>query len=488
MGIAAALGIIAGSRTVAAEAVIAYFGLVAGFAILGALMQGYPRAIAVAALAGCIIGGVTSALAAPGDPPPYQGSRRIVTTAVVVSDPEQSRSGLRAFIRWADPDGHMRTSLMFASATTPFHRGDSVAIRGRADGAHADLVYASNLRVASHAGAVEELRARARRWLDETVRGSVGGSEGALALGLLVGDDSALTSDQERQVRDAGLSHITAVSGWNVTLVVTAVGTLLIALGLRGPFWVIAEAVALGAYVWLVGADAPVVRAAIMGALVIAARQLGRPAHGPTLIALATATMIAVDPSATSSLAFQLSILATAALIVAMRVTATWSGWRAILLLPLIATVAIGIATAPALTAATGQLSLVSIPANVTVGPLIPLAAAASILVVATVWHPILHTAASALAWSFTHLILWCAKTFSSVPGAVLDLPRPGDLSLRLSVVALIVIAAFLLPEGRLAVWQIDRWIRRDELAAAIASGGFALGTLVAVAIIVLSG
>ncbi len=476
MGLVAAFGVIAGARLVHAELWIAAFLLVGGLLTLAALSTAGPRLLAGTMMAGCVLGGAVAILNQGIEVPPYVGDDRVRTTALVTSDPAQNSRGMHAWVEWHDDRGAPRTSLMLARAWPRFHRGDRLQIVARVDGVDADVLSISSLTIERHAGAVEEQRARLRGWLDETVRTTVGGSEGALALGLLVGDDSALTRRDEDAVRRAGLSHITAVSGWNVTLVVASVGTLLLALRLRGPGWVAIEAAALAGYVWLVGADAPVMRAAIMGAFVIAARQLGRPTHGPTLIALAAALMIAADPSAPGLLSFQLSILATAALIVSLRYTARWTGLRAIVLAPVIATIAISLVTAPALAVRTGTLSLVSIPANVVAGPLVPLAAAGSVVVIASAWLPIVQTAAAAATWYLTHLILWISTMFAWVPGGVLQFRRADAFVLRGAVLALLAVAAFLLPEGRLVVWQIDRWIARDERAAVFVAAGLAIG------------
>ncbi len=485
MGIVAALGVIAGARLAIAGVAVAAVALAAGLLVIIILATGYTRLLGATLLAGCLAGGVAGYVLSDPPVPSYLGDDRVRTRVIVTSDPEQTPGGLRVNVDWQDQNGVRRRSAMFADAWPAFHRGDALSIVARVDGPEAEMLFASSLTIERHAGPLEERRARLRRWLDRTVRSRVGGSEGALALGLLIGDDSALTRDEEDVVRRAGLSHITAVSGWNVTLVVAVVGTLLLALGLRGPGWVGVEVAALVGYVWLVGADAPVVRAAIMGAWVIVARQLGRPAHGPTLIAFAAALMIAVDPSAPSSLSFQLSILATAALIVAVRYAARWHGWRAIVLGPLVATVAISVATAPALAAWTGTVSVVSVPANIVAAPLVPLAAAGSIVVVATGWLPALQTAAAAATWLLTHLILSIAAEFASVPGGVVTFAPVDDVVLRGAVVMLLVVAAFVLPEGRFVAWQIDRWMRRDERAAAIVTGGLAVGVIALVAIAV---
>ena len=476
MGLVAALGIIAGARLANADLWVLAVALLGGLLILVALTRDHVRVLCATLLIGFLAGSAAAVILREPTTPPYAGNGHERTTMTVISDPAQNPRGYHARVRWTDAQGIERTSFMLAGAWPRFHRGDTILATTRAEGINADSLIVSSLVVERHAATLEEQRSRLRNWLDGTVRGTVGGSEGALALGLLIGDDSAMTRHTDDAVRRAGLSHITAVSGWNVTLVVASVGALLLALGLRGPGWVTIEVGALAGYIWLVGADPPVIRAAIMGGFVIAARQLGRPAHGPSLIALAAALMIATDPSALSSLSFHLSILATAALIASLRYTARWSGLRAVVLTPMVATAAITLATAPAFAVTMGTISLVSIPANVLAGPLVPLAAAGGALIVATAWLPAIQVFVAAVTWYLTHLILWIAETFASVPGGVLQFRREDGLALRGAIFVMLVAAALLLPEGRFIAWQIDRWMQRDSRIAAFVAGGIVVG------------
>ena len=101
--------------------------------------------------------------------------------------------------------------------------------------------------------------------------------EAALLTGILLGDDSGLPADLEEEFRITGLTHIIAISGFNIAIlaVILLRGSRPF-VGFRGSAWVALGGVAI--YTVLVGADAAVVRAAIMGGLFIfATRSLGRP-------------------------------------------------------------------------------------------------------------------------------------------------------------------------------------------------------------------
>jgi competence protein ComEC len=95
----------------------------------------------------------------------------------------------------------------------------------------------------------------------------------------------------------SGLSHIAAVSGWNVSVVVATTGALFRAFGARGWRWLIVQLILLAGYVWIVGLEPPIQRAAIMGAIALVALQLGRPAHILTLLTITAGIMAAWNPA-----------------------------------------------------------------------------------------------------------------------------------------------------------------------------------------------
>ncbi|TWH66061.1 competence protein ComEC [Micromonospora olivasterospora] len=101
--------------------------------------------------------------------------------------------------------------------------------------------------------------------------------QGGLLPGLVVGDTSRLPPTVEEDFRATGMTHLNAVSGSNVAIVVGAV-LLLARWGRAGP-WLAAGlcAVALVGFVILVRPSPSVVRAATMGAIGLAALAAGRP-------------------------------------------------------------------------------------------------------------------------------------------------------------------------------------------------------------------
>ncbi len=168
--------------------------------------------------------------------------------------------------------------------------------------------------------AIYAIKDRARA----TIQRSLPDPQAALLTGILLGDDSGLSPVLAEQFRMTGMTHIIAISGFNIVILT---GLLLAAsrplLGFRWSAWFVLLGIAL--YTVLVGADAAVVRAAIMGALfVIASRLLGRPTFAPAGLFTAAIAMTLVNPFILWDVGFQLSFAATLGLMIYV---GPWSQW-----------------------------------------------------------------------------------------------------------------------------------------------------------------
>lgn len=200
------------------------------------------------------------------------------------------------------------------------------------------------------------------------------GDTGALLDGLVTGRDDALSEERREAFRRTGTSHLTAVSGSNLALLVTIATFSGRLTGLRRRLgWQLAVVAAIWGYAVLAGFEPPVNRAALvaMGALV--ATRFGRQADVVTLLVLGGAALVAVEPQVLWSLGFQLSLSASLALALVLpeQRPSGWSGW---VMAAVLATAAPQLATLPIQLSAFGQLPLLAVPANLIVAPLAGLA------------------------------------------------------------------------------------------------------------------
>ncbi len=200
----------------------------------------------------------------------------------------------------------------------------------------------------------------------------------SLVAGLAIGDESRQSPQFAESMQRSGLSHLTAVSGGNVAIVLSA--SLLLAYLIRlGPKArvTLAFLVLLG-YVVLVGPQPSVLRAAVMGAAAMGGVMLGGAPRGLPLVGSCVLVLILASPALAVSLGFALSVVATAALVVgahplAERCRRLLGGRRAtnIVILAGAVTVTAQVATAPLLFAIGAPVSWVSVPANLAAAPLV---------------------------------------------------------------------------------------------------------------------
>ncbi len=134
--------------------------------------------------------------------------------------------------------------------------------------------------------------------------------EGAFLSGLMLGERGYFSADFENSMRKSGTTHLVALSGYNVSLVV--IGVMFLFSFVFPRLWsFILTSVAVFLFVVMTGAEASVVRAAIMGFLILAARENGRFFDIRNVIMLAALSMILINPGILiSDIGFQLSFLA----------------------------------------------------------------------------------------------------------------------------------------------------------------------------------
>jgi competence protein ComEC len=161
------------------------------------------------------------------------------------------------------------------------------------------------------AGALDALRRRAQ----DAVAAGLPPAEAALARGMVLGQDEQIDDTTRQDWRDSGLSHLLAVSGQNVMLLV-ALAMPLLALVRMGP---LARGLALlgliALYVPLAGAGPSLQRAGVMGGAGIAAMTLSRPASRWYALLLAAAVTLALNPRVSAEPGWQLSFAAVAGIL-----------------------------------------------------------------------------------------------------------------------------------------------------------------------------
>ena len=195
----------------------------------------------------------------------------------------------------------------------------------------------------------------------------------ALIDGILTGHDDDLPYNVKQQFNATGTRHITAVSGMNITILGAVFVALLVSLGLKRTYASATTLVAIAWYVLMIGSPASAVRAGIMGSLLVLKQLLGRPGNTLRLLIYATAAMLLWNPTLlTQDIGFQLSVLATAGIILLQPICAMYLK-RIPEFLALRSTISTTLAayffTLPIISHYFGTISLSAIPANVFIAP-----------------------------------------------------------------------------------------------------------------------
>ncbi|HEY5856758.1 MAG TPA: DNA internalization-related competence protein ComEC/Rec2 [Aldersonia sp.] len=260
--------------------------------------------------------------------------------------------------------------------------------------------------------------------------------EAALLPGLVVGDTSRVSPQVRADFRAAGLAHLLAVSGANVSIIFGAVLIAARAATLGPRPSVLLAALALAAFVVLARPSPSVLRAAVMGAIGLLALVTSRRKQAMPALCTAVIVLLALRPALAFDAGFALSVVATAGLIL---LAPSWADWLQARGSPRPVAEAVAVAAAafavtlPVVVAVTGTVSLVSIAANLLVAAVIAPLTVIGVLaaVAAAAWSPagewIAHLAAPGLWW-----LLFVARRAAALPGATVAVPPgavPGALA-----------------------------------------------------------
>jgi len=265
--------------------------------------------------------------------------------------------------------------------------------------------------------------------------------QSGLLPGLVLGDMSAQDPQLVKDFRTTSLSHLTAVSGSNFTLVAGAVLWLVRACGARPRVAAAITACVIVGFVILVRPSPSVVRAAVMGAVGLIAIASSRRSAAVPALATAILVLLTISPALAVDPGFALSVAATAGLIVfgSMVRDRLWQWGVARPLAELLAVSAVAqVVTAPLVALYSGTVSIVGMVANIAVALTIP-----SITLLGTtaaMLSPAVPPAAELLV-RFTGPAVWwlvhVAQALAQAPGATVQVPDGA-------IGSLVVIAAIL--------------------------------------------
>jgi competence protein ComEC len=202
---------------------------------------------------------------------------------------------------------------------------------------------------------------------------------GEFLKGILIGYTDTLPNDIKESFKKTGVSHVLAVSGYNMAIIVMLVYKQLInrQFSRKISFWITIFTMIL--FTLLTGSEASIMRAGIFAMLILSAEQLQRYVGGIRPLILCATVLVIINPLYIAyDIGFQLSFLAVIGLIIYGQIFKTYTeGIPSLGLLPMIGeTFFAQILVLPILMYYFGQISIISILANILIVPIIPLAMA----------------------------------------------------------------------------------------------------------------
>ena len=276
-----------------------------------------------------------------------------------------------------------------------------------------------------------------------SLRESVSGrpaEQRALVPALVDGDDGGVDPALADDFRATGLTHLLAVSGTNLTLVVGFLLVLARWLRVRGRWLYVVGALGIAGFVLLARTEPSVLRAAAMGTVGLLAMGSNGRQRGTRALGVALVVLLLVDPGLATSVGFALSVLATGGILLLA------PGWRDALCrwLPRWLAEAIAVPAAaqlactPLVAAISGQVSLVAVGANLVVAPAVGPATVLGLAggLLGLLWAPLGHLAGTAAAWCVAWIVL-VARRGAALPAAAVDW---GTGVLPLTVLTLLTI------------------------------------------------
>lgn len=266
-----------------------------------------------------------------------------------------------------------------------------------------------------------------RKHLVDAMHASLPAQEAALLGGLVLGIRGAMSSEILEAFRITGLIHIIVLSGYNITLIAESIRRLFASAKKWLAFTLSATTIV--GFVLLAGAQTAAVRAGGMAVIALIARSANREYDGIRVLAFVALAMTIYNPDQVLfSTSFHLSFLATTGLLLFTPIfekmfTSIPEKFEIRSIVS--ATVATQVFLLPYLAYAIGEVSIIGIPANILILPIIPVAMVlgSAVTLVALVSKTVAMIV-SPFALLPLKTITFIAEHLSRTPNATMQLPE----------------------------------------------------------------
>jgi competence protein ComEC len=297
---------------------------------------------------------------------------------------------------------------------------------------------ATDLSILGEAGGPASTIEAIRRAGDDALTHALPEPQAGLAAGILIGLRDRVDRDLAAAFTTAGVSHVVAISGWNIAIVAATIAAFLRSWPRRRR--ALAMLLAVVGYTILTGASSSVLRAAVMAAVVLLARESGRSGRAAAALGWAIVGLLVATPGLVTDPGFALSAAATGGLIAwATPLTRRFEAWHGGRLPGWLCesfgvSLAAEFATLPIAVAWFGRVPIIAPLVNLLVVPVVaPAMAAGGLglaggLAVSAGGPDALATVLGLPAWAALSAIIVIVRTAAALPFASATLPPPLNL------------------------------------------------------------
>lgn len=243
----------------------------------------------------------------------------------------------------------------------------------------------------------------------------------ALVGGLAIGERDLLSPEMAENMKTLSLTHLVAVSGANLAIVMGVVYLLTAACALSRNTRFITALLVMVAYVLVVGPESSVLRSATMATFVVIGLWLGRGTKPIISLAWAVIFLLAIDPGLATDFGFSLSALATVGLLTMALPIYNWLSryMPRLIAIGIAASFSAQLATTPVLLMLQPSIPIYSVLANLIVEPVVAPVTVLGILALILAYPlPVLSSAVSYVASLGTWWITLVATEVSEWPAA----------------------------------------------------------------------
>ena len=426
----------------------------------------------------------------------------ITGTLIEPPDYRDNYTNLRVGVKAVDTgDGDLSASgiiLVRASNNQTFHYGENIRLRGKLqtppeneDFSYRDYLAAQHVHSYMSTAEVTVLPGNGGNPLSVALYGIKDRAltniyrmfpdpESSLMAGILLGVDTGLTRELQDAFKNTGTAHIIAISGFNISIIAGIFFAFFSRFFGERRGAVIAILV-IALYTIIVGADAAVVRAAIMGSLALFAKQVGRRQFALNTLLAVALMMTLWNPLFVWDVGFQLSFFATLGLILYADPFSKFANRLITKYFPssaaersaelfsefVLLTLAAQLTTIPIMAYHFQRISLVSFIANPFILPAQPavMIIGGLALLLSLVWLPLGQIAAW-VVWPFVVYTIRMVELFDRVPHGTIFL---GKFSIWFVILFYVVLFSVTFGGAQIKEWFQS--VKRDQIKIPAGTG-----------------